>query len=50
MVKLSRDPKFLAKLTDVVGLYLNSPQQAIVLWVDEKSQIPRWIAHNPVCL
>jgi transposase len=37
--KLSRDPKFLAKLTDVVGLYLNPPQQAIVLCVDEKSQI-----------
>jgi hypothetical protein len=37
--KLSRDPKFLEKLTDVVGLYLNPPQQAIVLCVDEKSQI-----------
>jgi transposase len=37
--KLSRDPKFLAKLTDVVGLYLNPPQHAIVLCVDEKSQI-----------
>lgn len=37
--KLSRDSKFLEKLTDVVGLYLNPPQQAIVLCVDEKSQI-----------
>jgi transposase len=37
--KLSRDPKFLQKLTDVVGLYLNPPDQAIVLCVDEKSQI-----------
>jgi transposase len=37
--KLSRDPKFLEKLTDVVGLYLNPPQQAIVLCVDEKCQI-----------
>ena len=37
--KLSRDPKFLEKLTDVVGLYLNPPQQAIVLCVDEKSQM-----------
>jgi len=37
--KLSRDPKFLEKLTDVVGLYLNPPQQAMVLCVDEKSQI-----------
>ncbi len=32
-------PKFLEKLTDVVGLYLNPPEQAIVLCVDEKSQI-----------
>lgn len=37
--KLSRDPKFLQKLTDVVGVYLNPPEQAIVLCVDEKSQI-----------
>ena len=37
--KLSRDPRFLEKLTDVVGLYLNPPQQAMVLCVDEKSQI-----------
>ena len=37
--KLSRDPRFLEKLTDVVGLYLNPPHQAIVLCVDEKSQI-----------
>jgi transposase len=37
--KLSRDARFLEKLTDVVGLYLNPPQQAIVLCVDEKSQI-----------
>jgi transposase len=37
--KLSRDPKFLEKLTDVVGLYLNPPDKAMVLCVDEKSQI-----------
>lgn len=37
--KLSRDPKFLEKLTDVVGLYLNPPQKAVVLCLDEKSQI-----------
>jgi transposase len=37
--KLSRDPKFLAKLTDVVGLYLNPPEKALVLCVDEKSPI-----------
>jgi hypothetical protein len=37
--KPSRDKRFLEKMTDVVGLYLNPPQQAIVLCVDEKSQI-----------
>src|SRR5271165_1956816 len=37
--KLSRDPDFLQKLTDVVGLYLNPPEKALVLCVDEKSQI-----------
>jgi len=37
--KLSRDSRFLEKLTDVVGLYLNPPDQALVLCVDEKTQI-----------
>src|SRR6266545_2400956 len=37
--KLSRDPRFTEKLIDVVGLYLNPPDKAIVLCVDEKSQI-----------
>ena len=37
--KLSRDAKFVEKLTDVVGLYLNPPQKAAVLCLDEKSQI-----------
>ncbi|HEY6350971.1 MAG TPA: IS630 family transposase [Candidatus Angelobacter sp.] len=37
--KLSRDLRFVEKLTDVVGLYLNPPQKAVVLCVDEKSQI-----------
>jgi len=37
--KLSRDPNFVAKLRDVVGLYVNPPVHAIVLSVDEKSQI-----------
>jgi transposase len=37
--KLSRDAKFLEILTDVVGLYLNPPQKALVLCLDEKSQI-----------
>jgi transposase len=37
--KLSRDPKFVEKLTDVIGLYLNPPEHALVLCLDEKSQI-----------
>src|SRR6266699_453454 len=37
--KLSRDKQFVEKLTDVVGLYLNPPDKALVLCVDEKSQI-----------
>lgn len=37
--KLSRDPQFVPKLLDVVGVYLNPPQNAVVLCVDEKSQI-----------
>src|SRR5438105_10554286 len=37
--KLSRDAKFLEKLTDVVGLYMNPPDKALVLCLDEKSQI-----------
>jgi len=37
--KLSRDPHFTEKLTDVVGLYINPPQKAVVICVDEKSQI-----------
>jgi transposase len=37
--KLSRDRSFLAKLCDVVGLYLNPPDKSLVLCVDEKSQI-----------
>ena len=37
--KLSTDPRFTEKLTDVVGLYMNPPDKAIVLCVDEKSQI-----------
>ncbi len=37
--KLSRDPRFVEKLRDVVGLYLDPPDRALVLSVDEKSQI-----------
>ena len=37
--KLSNDPRFAEKVENVVGLYLNQPERAIVLSVDEKSQI-----------
>jgi len=37
--KVSNDPEFEAKVTDVVGLYMNPPDRALVLCVDEKSQI-----------
>jgi transposase len=37
--KVSNDPKFTEKLVDVVGLYLDPPEHALVLCVDEKSQI-----------
>jgi transposase len=37
--KLSTDPFFIEKVRDIVGLYLNPPQNALVLCVDEKSQV-----------
>jgi transposase len=37
--KLSNDPRFIAKLEDVVGLYMNPPENALVFCIDEKSQI-----------
>ena len=37
--KVSNDPQFEEKVTDVVGLYINPPDRALVLCVDEKSQI-----------
>jgi transposase len=37
--KLSRDPLFIDKVRDIVGLYLDPPERAVVLCVDEKSQI-----------
>src|SRR5712691_1506731 len=46
--KLSRDPEFVAKLRDIVGLYLNPPDKALVLWVDEKSQIQALDRTHPV--
>src|SRR3984893_3349490 len=38
--KLSKDPLFIEKVRDIVGLYLNQPDRALVQCVDEKSQIP----------
>jgi transposase len=37
--KVSRDPKFLEKLDDIIALYINPPEHALVFSVDEKSQI-----------
>ena len=45
--KRSRDPSFAAKLTDIVGLYVDPPAHAVVLSIDEKSQIQ--IAPSPDC-
>lgn len=47
--KLSRDKQFAEKLTDVVGLYLNPPDKALVLCVDENPGFKRWIERNQVC-
>ena len=40
--KLSKAPEFAAKLQDIVGLYVDPPAHAVVLSVDEKSQIQAW--------
>ena len=47
--KLSNDPKFIDKLRDVVGLYVDPPAHAIVLSVDEKSQIQALDRTQPGC-
>jgi transposase len=46
--KLSNDTRFAEKLTDVVGLYLNPPDKAVVLSVDEKSQIQALQRTRPI--
>jgi transposase len=46
--KLSRDKALRQKLEDIVGLYLNPPDKALVLCVDEKTQIQA-LERNPVC-
>ena len=46
--KLSTDPFFVEKVRDIVGLYLNPPEKALVLCVDEKSQIQALERSQPV--
>jgi transposase len=46
--KFSTDPFFIEKLRDIVGLYLNPPDKALVLCVDEKSQIQALERSQPV--
>jgi putative transposase len=46
--KLSTDPFFVEKVRDIVGLYLNPPDQAMVLCVDEKSQVQALDRTQPV--
>lgn len=46
--KLSNDPQFIEKVRDIVGLYLNPPQGALVLCVDEKAQIQALDRTQPV--
>lgn len=46
--KLSKDPLFVEKVYDVVGLYLNPPESAVVLCVDEKSQVQALARSSPV--
>ncbi|MGW3655130.1 IS630 family transposase [Streptomyces sp. NPDC005151] len=46
--KLSNDPQFIDKVRDVVGLYLDPPERALVLCVDEKSQIQALDRSAPV--
>jgi transposase/transcriptional regulator with XRE-family HTH domain len=45
--KLSNDPLFVEKVFDVVGLYLNPPERAVVLCVDEKSQVQALARSQP---
>ncbi|WP_408734806.1 helix-turn-helix domain-containing protein, partial [Gluconobacter oxydans] len=46
--KLSTDPLFVDKVKDIVGLDLNPPDHAVVLCVDEKTQIQTWERTQPV--
>jgi transposase len=46
--KLSKDPQFVEKVRDIIGLYLNPPDRAIVLCVDEKSQVQALNRTQPI--
>jgi transposase len=46
--KFSTDPQLAAKLTDIVGLYLHPPQNAVVVCVDEKSQVQALDRRQPI--
>jgi hypothetical protein len=46
--KLSDDPRFVDKVRDIVGLYLSPPNRALVLCIDEKSQIQALDREQPV--
>ena len=48
-LKLSTDPLFIDKVRDIVGLYFNPPDRALVLCVDEKSQIQALHARSRFC-
>jgi transposase len=46
--KFSKDPQFVEKVRDIVGLYLNPPDRAIILCVDEKSQVQALNRTEPI--
>ena len=47
-IRFSKDPQFVEKVRDIVGLYLNPPDRAIVLCVDEKSQVQALNRTQPI--
>lgn len=47
--KISNDPHFQEKLEDVVGLYLNPPENAVVFSVDKKARYKLWTERSRVC-
>ena len=47
--KLSNDKRFVEKVQDIVGLYLDPPDKALVFSVDEKARSRRWTERSPAC-